>query len=347
MTNERRHAQRFACAAFAALCLGLASCGGTDPEEEALLAVKDYVDVELEALRAAAVDLQAAAPLPDADGWNATDDADAVEAMRAAWRRARVAYEHIEGAIAILFPHLDRSTDERYDGFIEEDADPNLFDGSGVTGVHAIERILWADAHPAHVVEFEMALLNYSPAAFPANEAEATTFRDELVQKLIEDVTRMRDDFAPLALDPAAAYRGVIGSMEEQQEKVSLAATGEDESRYASYTLGDMRANLEGGRAIYGAFQPWLRGETDGEEIDGRIVAGFDRLSAAYGAISGDAIPEVPATWSATAPTEADLATPYGQLFTLVTHEGDPVVPTSLVSAMNDGGEALGIPQVP
>jgi iron uptake system component EfeO len=200
-----------------------------DLEAEAILAVKAYTDAELGNLSAAALALQGAAPDPDADGWDAGETA----AMEAAWVDARNAYERVEGAIAVLFPDLDAATDERYDGFIAEGPDSNLFDGEGVIGVHGIERIVWADRHPSWVVTFESALPNYSPAAFPATQAEADAFKNALCQRLVEDTATMESEFEPLALDSAAAFRGVIGSMAEQYEKVALASTGEDESRYA------------------------------------------------------------------------------------------------------------------
>jgi len=328
--------------------LFLVSCGGgTDPETQALLDVKRYTESELDALSMAIADLAAAAPEPDADGWSATDDAAAVDEMKAAWRRARASYERIEGAIAVLFPGVDRATDERYDGFIEAAPDADLFDGAGVTGMHAVERILWADAHPSEVVAFESALPGYTPAAFPATEGEARAFRDALVGRLADDVTGMREDFAPLALDPAAAFRGVIGSMAEQLEKVNLAATGEDESRYSQHTLGDMRANLEGGRAIYEAFRPWLAEQPDGPARDEAVRAGFDRIAAAYEALGGDAIPAVPSTWNPSAPSVEDLATDYGQLWALLSRESDPEGADSLVSAMGHAADALSIPRLP
>ena len=76
--------------------------------------------------------------------------------MKAAWVRARTAYEHVEGAIAPIFPELDAAIDERYDGFLADigpTGDANLFDGTGVTGMHGIERILYSDSIPANVVD--------------------------------------------------------------------------------------------------------------------------------------------------------------------------------------------------
>jgi iron uptake system component EfeO len=325
----------------------LVACSDPDPSpaDVATLEVKAYIEAELDALALASADLADAAPAPDADGWNATDDAAAVEAMRAAWRRARVHYERIEGAIALLFSDLDTSTDARYDGFIEDSPDPNLFDGAGVTGVHGIERILFADAHAPEVLAFESVLPNYVAARFPMNEIEARDFREGLLQRLVDDVEAMRAGFEPLALDPAAAYRGVVGSMEEQLEKVNLAATGEDESRYARHTLADMRANLEGGVAVYGVFSEWIVAEGGAEE-DAAIRAGFDRLEAQYALTPGDAIPEVPADWNPVSPDPAHLATPYGMLFELLSFESDPVAPDSLVTRMNLAGDRIGIRRV-
>ncbi len=314
----------------------------TDLEAQAVLDVKALTDTELGALADAALAIQSAAPAPDADGWGAGETA----AMESAWKDARGAYERVEGAIAVLFPDLDAATDERYDGFIAEGPDDDLFDGEHVTGVHAVERIVWADRHPEWVVAFEANLPNYTPAAFPADEAQATAFRDGLCQRLVDDTTSMRDQFEPLALDPAAAFRGVIGSMAEQYEKTALASTGEDESRYAQHTLGDMRANLDGGLATYEAFAPWLVAE-GGEAIDAEIRAGFARVQAGYDTIGGDAIPAVPETWNPDAPSEADLATEYGQLWQLLSTEADPTIEGSLVERMTAAADLLGIEQLP
>lgn len=316
--------------------LSLVACKGDEPVE----LVKEYVSTELDALAAAAVALQEAAP---SEPWGAAE----ATAMREAWKDARASYERVEGAIAVLFPDLDASTDERYDGFIAEGEDTNLFDGEGVTGVHAIERILWADSHPSQVVAFEEALPGYQPAAFPATAEEAAAFKDQLCGKLVTDTKSMVEQFEPLALDESTAFRGVIGSMAEQAEKVGLAGSGEDESRYARFTLADMRANLEGGQAIYETFRDKVRKLEDGETLEADIDAAFARIAAAYDAIGGDAIPEVPATWNASAPSEDDLATPYGQLWSAVQAEADPAAAGSLVERLGAAADGMGIPQLP
>jgi iron uptake system component EfeO len=216
-----------------------------------------------------------------------------------------------------------------------------------VIGIHAVERILWADSHPAYVVTFESALTGYVPAAFPVSDQEATDYRDLLVQRLVDDVGTMQSGFEPLALDAAAAYEGVVGSMAEQVEKVALAATGEDESRYAQHTLADMRANLAGGLAIYESFSAWVVSEDGGEELDAELRDGFSRVSAAYDALPGDAVPAVPATWNPDALSEADLATEYGQLWALLSAEADPATDGSLVERMVAAAATIGIEIVP
>ncbi len=312
-----------------------------DLETAAILTVKDETDAQLDALVTAAEAFQEAAP--DAAGWAAGD----LEGMERSWKQARVAYERIEGAIAVLFPNLDAATDERYDGFLAEGADADLFDAEGVIGVHALERIVWAGRHPDWVVAFEENLPGYAPAAFPATDVDATRLRTSLAQRLVDDTRTMRDSFAPLALDTPAAFRGVIGSMAEQYEKCLLAQTGEDESRYAQHTLADMRANLAGGQATYAAFQPWLLATDGGAAIDADVLAGFARVDAAYAALAGEAIPTVPSTWNPDAPSAEDLATGYGQLWTLLSFEADPTQEGSLVGAMLAAADLLGIPQIP
>jgi iron uptake system component EfeO len=328
------------------LLLSTTSCG-RPPEEQALLDVKSYIQENLDELHAAVVALQNDTPAPDANGWSATQDAAAVQKMKADWKRARIAYEHVEGAIAVLFPELDVSTDERYDGFIATGPDDNLFDDEGVTGIHAVERILWSDSTPQPVVEFEESLPYYVPAAFPANENQAREFKEKLLGRLVADVNAMKTQFAPLALDPSSAFRGVIGSMGEQIEKANKAATGEEESRYAQYTLADMRANVEAGREIYGAFKPWLLSRSGGKELDAKIVAGFKRIQDHYASLSGDALPEVPATWTSDEPSAEDLATPFGRLYERLTNEADPEREGSLVSEMEASADLLGIPRLP
>lgn len=346
---------RKALAPLGALLIALAPATigcGTDKsgsqESQAQASVKTEITAQLVRFSAAAVALRAAAPTPDADGWNDTADTAAVNAMKAQWAITRDAYERIEGAIAVIFPDFDVSTDERYDGFLGDTGpDNDLFDGTGVTGVHAIERILWAGHAPADVVAFESSLTGYVAASFPTNMTQATEFRDGLATRLVTDVQTLQPMFAQVTLDTAAAFRGVIGSLGEQIEKITLAADGEDESRYAQHTLADMRSNLAGGKATYESFRDWVRSEAGGPALDTDILAGFDRVSALYAQVTGDALPPVPAGFNKAAPTADQLATPYGKIFAGLSTESSADDPNSLVSKMSAAADLLGIPQLP
>ncbi|MES1171985.1 MAG: imelysin family protein [Bacteroidota bacterium] len=328
---------------------GLAGCGESDkdPQGEALSRVKAFITTNISDLSDANAKLQAAAPAPDADGWTATADAAAVMSMKTQWKRARVAYENIEGAIAVLFPELDYSTDQRYDAFLADNGpDTNLFDNQNVTGIHAIERILWSDMIPAPVVTFEQTLPGFKAAAFPTTSQQADDFKNKLCARLVADVKMLRDQFGPLALDSGAAFRGVIGSMGEQLEKAELAASGEEESRYAAYTLADMRTNVNAGVKTFEAFKPWLKSKKADQQIQ-KIDAAFVRVNGAYTGLTGDALPAVPATWSSQQPTAADLQTPFGMLWTVLHDEADPDTAGTLVYEMNAAADILGIPQLP
>jgi iron uptake system component EfeO len=215
-----------------------------------------------------------------------------------------------------------------------------------VTGVHAIERVLWSDAIPAPVIDFESGLANYKAAAFPSNQAEASDFKAKLCARFTADAKAMAEQFKPLALDAPSAYRGVIGSLQEQIEKVNKAATGEEESRYAQFTLADMRQNVAAGLTTYKAFQPWVL-EKGGASIDAGILAGFKRLDEGYAALPGDSLPQVPDGWSSETPTKEQLATPFGELFSMLKSESDPDAAGSLVSDMVKSADLLGIDPLP
>lgn len=329
-----------------ALC-GFAGCENDDEgdnaelEEQATLDVKAFVDSQVTKLVEAAKDIQEAAPEPDEDGWNPEDDAEAVADMKAAWKRARTAYENIEGPIAALFDGLDVSTDARYDAFIEENGpDQDLFDDDNVTGMHAIERILWSDSTPDYVVKFEANLDGYKAAAFPKTEAEAEAFKNKLAKKLVDDTTEMKTGYASTALEVGTAFGGIRDSVAEQSEKTNLAATGEDESRYAQNTLADMRANLNGAREVYKAFKEWIEA-TDGDTAG--IEAGLKRLDDAYKEVEGDALPKVPDGFDPDKPSQDDLKTPYGKLYQLLLDETDIEDENSLVHIITEAGEGIGV----
>jgi iron uptake system component EfeO len=337
-----------------ALCLvgaiTLTGCGkGDDQAQQARVerGMKAWLAAELHHFHDAAADLQRAAPTPAGRGWSAVEDAESIRQMKEAWGRARQAYELVEGAVAPLFPDSDTATDARYDDFLVHlgaAGDPDPFDDHGVVGVHAIERILWADSVPSETVAFESRLPGYRAAAFPATETDARNFKEKLAAKLVSDIEQLERQLQPVELDIAFAFRGLIDLTNEQSEKVDRAATGREESRYAQATLRDLRANREGCLAAYRIFQPWLlaRGKS---ELDAQVLAGFARLAQAYDATPGAAIPRPPDAWSSLTPKSEHLNTPFGKLFSVVRHETDDKQAGSLSHSLMNVADALGLPK--
>jgi iron uptake system component EfeO len=335
--------------------LGLAACssdGGsaasgpkTDAQFEANVTqgMHDSLLTEIVNLHQAALDVVSAAP---SHAWDADADADAIQNMKDAWIRARTAYERTEGALAPLFPDIDTEIDARYDDFLEiigEDGDQDLFDDQGVTGMHAIERILYQPVTPQSVIDFESKLPGYKAAAWPATAAEATEFKTKLCARLVNDTQTFMEEWKPQAIDISGSYQGLVALMNEQREKVVKAASFEEESRYSQTTMGDIRNNLTGTQNIYALFQPWLATKSGGDAADQAVENGFAKLNTDYGTVSGDAIPQPPSRWSAEDPSTADLATPFGQLYTAVNQAVDPNVSGSVVDSMNKVADKLGL----
>ena len=166
------------------ITVSMAACGGSNvaPRDQALNGTKSFITKNLNALLTATTALQTSAPAGGANGWDPTADRAAIEAMKGHWKEARIAYESIEGAIAVLFPELDVSTDERYDGFLGNGPDDDLFDDQGVTGIHAIERILWSDAIPASVVDLRERARRLPAGALPADRRRGAGVQDQAVR---------------------------------------------------------------------------------------------------------------------------------------------------------------------
>jgi iron uptake system component EfeO len=325
-----------------------AGCGDkTDAEFRAEVVADLHASIadELDDLVQATHEIQAAAPT---HAWDALGDATAIARMRDAWRRTRIAYEHVEGATVPLFRELDVALDARYDDFlamIGPAGDHDLFDASGVVGMHAVERILYSQNIRPSIIAFEAGLLGYEPAAFPTSDGQALAFKTELVQKLVDDATALRDQWLPTMIDIGVAYRGLVGLMNEQEQKIIQAATGAEESRYANITLFDLRNNLAGTKGLYDAFRQWIWSRPSASDAQNMIEARFRSLTTLYGAIPGDALPPVPPGWSSEHPSPADLATQFGTLWAAVMHEVDPLTDGSIVFEMNRIAKVLGLPQ--
>src|SRR5262249_2229452 len=129
----------------------------------------------------------------------------------------------MKNAVAPIFPDTDAAIDARYDDFLTAlggAGDRDLFDDQGVTGMHGIERILFSDRIPAKAVDFEKTLPGYVPAAFPSTAAEAAEFKNELAQRMVDDVVALQSAWQPAAIDIGAAFQGLVSLMNEQREKV-------------------------------------------------------------------------------------------------------------------------------
>ena len=347
-----------------AACCGACSSSSKSPVNDSeyqaavVTGMRTALVTDLGNLVAASQRLQAAAPTPADRGWDASLDAAAIEAMRKAWTDCRAAYEYIEGATAPIFPDIDASIDSRYEDFLAAlpGGDQQLFDDAGVTGMHAVERILYANGEPTRVSVYESMLQGYAPAAFPASPQEAADFKKRLAQKQIDDARALQTGWQNArTYDLSAAFQGLISLMNEQQEKVDKASTDQEESRYSQSTMADIRNNLAGGQRVYALFQPWIRSKRaatdasasgDGPAIDDAIQAGFAALQAVYDGVTGDAIPQPPATWSSVNPTADDLATPFGMLYQGVHEAVDPERPGSVVAEMNAAAVLLGFPEL-
>ena len=303
-------------------------------------AMHDSIVDDLDTMLIAAHNLQAAAPNRP---WSATRDADAISDMQEAWKRMRRAWEHIEGAIGALLPDLDEPLDGRYEELIGR-GDDNLFDSTGFIGMHAVERILYSNAIRPEVTAFERGLEGYKEAAYPATDAEAASFKTELVQQLIDDMTALHKQWQPAAIKIGTAYQGLAGLMSEQKEKVELAVSGEEESRYANITLLDLRSNLEGTRKVYGLFREWIHTKTTGPNSDSSLRDKFLELERLYGLTSDDALPAAPLDWRPEAPTPDNLATPFGTLWKNLREQTDPHASGSVVYEMNQIATLLALP---
>jgi iron uptake system component EfeO len=308
--------------------------------------VKRYLTGHIDGWLVASRAMRDAVPTPPDRGWDAQADAAALLAVKTAWKQARHEYELIEGAIAPIFPESDAATDARYEDFLARmgaDGDRQPFDGEGVVGMHAIERILFLDETPAKVREFELGLRGQKPARQPATAAEAAQFKDQLAARMVRDVEQLAADFQPLELDLAFAFRGLVDLVNEQIEKVDKTASGEEESRYAQWTLADLRANQQGVADMYGLFRPWLLSRRGGEAQDARVRAALDRLKAALDAHPGQAMPQPPARWSSVKPSAEALGTPFGKLFSTVKTECDPARQGSLHAELLRAAGMLGL----
>jgi iron uptake system component EfeO len=332
--------------------LGCVACGSNDDSSSSLptddayaAAVRDDMRQltfeDIHTLSQSADDLCAQVPLhPNDSGWDATEDAAALDGMRVSWRWTRSSFEHIQAVIAPQFPDTLAQLDARYEDFSESVYHP--FFASGFEGLHAIERVLWADRIPSQVVEFESTLPNYIAAAWPTTSAEANAFKLGLCGELNDDVGLLESQLVLTTLRVDAIFLELVSSMNVPKDQVTKFTLGADASRYSSRTLADLRDMLAGVRKIYAPYRAWIRGKPNGEKIDARILAGFEALSAAYQKIPGDTLPQAPKGWSNENPSAEDLATPFGELYRAADAAADANDDESLVNQLKRAAHLLG-----
>jgi iron uptake system EfeUOB component EfeO/EfeM len=284
-----------------------------------------------------------------------------IDAMKVQFIKCRHDYELVEGAVTPIYPQLDHVLDGRYDDFLAEllpidggtGGDQYLFDDNGVVGAHGVERFLYLP-NPAAVVAQEVNYPGYKVAALPSTDQEALDAKNLLCKRFNTDATTLNNNIqTSTTFDIATAFQGLVSLMNEQKEKVKKAASAEEESRYSMNTMADLRDNLSSTRQAWNIFRPWVQQFTTvsadsgvnitGTQIDLTLQAKFTDLDTAYSAISGDSIPPVPGTWT-DPPSQADQATPFGQLYESVLAAVDPNSPNSIVYTMNEAAALLGFP---
>jgi iron uptake system component EfeO len=316
--------------------------------QEVTSSIHEALLVDINHVLDAVKDIRLAAPPTQGRGWDPVADADAILRMRLAWTRARGAYEHVEGALAPLFPDIDFALDSRYEDLLVRtgaSGDSNLFDDQGIVGLDAVERILYAGASPQHVIDFEQSLPGYRPAAFPATEQEAADFKNKLCARLVSDAQALVDQWRPERIDAGQAFRGLISLVREQKDELNAAAKSREESRYSQRTVADMRDNLEGAEATYGLFREWLLTKATSADVDQKISDGFRNVEAVCAQVQGDAVPPPPATWNAQDPSIADLQTAFGLLYGGVKDAVDPAHDATVTAQMDRAAVLLGIAQ--
>ncbi len=230
-----------------------AGCGSSAPsapltdaqyEQNITQGMHDALQANLNTLVQATTALQAAAPDAPWDDTNA-----AYPTMVTEWIAARHAYEQIEGATAPVFPDIDLSIDGRVEDFGPPPGGSgaltitsDMFGNMGMTGLHAIERIMYVNTTPASVVAYETGLGYVPPQAFPTTQQQADEFKNELCTQAVTDATRLLNDWHPATPDIGSAFDGLVSLMNEQKEKVTKAGLDQEESRYSQHTMDDLQA---------------------------------------------------------------------------------------------------------
>ncbi|GAA4629034.1 EfeM/EfeO family lipoprotein [Actinoallomurus vinaceus] len=170
---------------------------------------------------------------------SAVDDGD-LDAARAAWTPAHLAYERL-GAAYGTFGDFDGSIDGRTEGLPGGVHDP------GFTGFHRVEYGLW--------------------------HGESASSLARVTDRLARDVRALRSDFPNERIDPADLP---LRAHEILENTLQFQLTGEADQGSGT-TLRTSEANLEGTRELVDVLRPLLRPRYPG--LAG-VDAGMDRMAA-------------------------------------------------------------------
>ena len=162
-----------------------------------------------------------------------------LERARALYAPTRVPYEEIE-PIAELFGDLDAAIDSRADDYELAEADP------GFPGFHRIEYGLWAK--------------------------NSTEGLEPVADKLLADVTQLRDSIADLEFPPDV----VVGGAAELIEEIAESKISGEENRYSRTDLWDFKANVDGAHKIVELVRPLI--EDEEAEYLATVDANFARV---------------------------------------------------------------------
>lgn len=278
---------------------------------------------------------------PSVPGWDVTKHATAIDGMKVSWKWARSGYQQSKAPLSHQFPDTVARLDARYEDHSEQ-VSHDAFTGYAWSGLHAIERILWAGEIPTQVIEFESTLPGYVPASWPVTGQDAAQFERTLCVDLADDLAHLKGHWAVVTLQVDAVFLALASSMSEPRQELLKSVSGADASRYSQRTLADLRDALAGVRKTYEPYRKYLRSKSGGAKVDTKILAGLDALGSAYAEVPGDTFPGAPTTWSSENPSADDLATPFGKLYQAVDRATDPDDTKSLVYQLNLAKDLLG-----
>ncbi len=335
-----RGSARIVLSLVAALALG---CGGEDPPAPSVAdGLKATIGTMLRRFSESLVTLRARAPR--GREWQPSGaDADAVKAMRAAWLDAHAAFVGLAGPVGELFPEQIPGLDRRWDVQLTDlGVDPDFmpFDERGVTGLHAIERILWSDQISSAVSSYEMTRLGYRTPRFPGTAEEADAFVASLAGAVAQVGLEVNQQFSRLTPDAALGAAGISRLLANSFLKVDLGyVAGSEDSRYSGTTMLDLRSELAAARAIWNVLRDGLSRRGAASEKLGGVDAGLARWTALLDEVKSKDFPVAPNLWDPGTPSPEHALTPYGMLFVGLRRELNKARPDSLVSALR---EALG-----